>query len=245
MPKERSHILTIAGFDPSGGAGILADIKTFEQHRLLGMAVNTANTVQNDEEFLAVNWRSETEIFDQLDVLLKRFSFPVVKVGLLPSFGLLVDLKKRLGHKTKIVWDPVLSASAGFDLQQNLADVQAALKEVYCITPNWEEIQRLMGMADPMEAASELSKHCIVYLKGGHRADKVGWDTVFSAGKYFSLRPRQAQVWPKHGSGCILSGSLAAHFLKGYPLQKASLRAKTYTEEVLSSNQSLLGYHKR
>src|SRR3989338_7600616 len=120
MPKERSHILTIAGFDPSGGAGILADIKTFEQHRLLGMAVNTANTVQNDEEFLAVNWRSETEIFDQLDVLLKRFSFPVVKVGLLPSFGLLVDLKKRLGHKTKIVWDPVLSASAGFDLQQNL-----------------------------------------------------------------------------------------------------------------------------
>lgn len=245
MPKERSHILTIAGFDPSGGAGILADIKTFEQHRLLGMAVNTANTVQNDAEFLTVNWRSEAEIFDQLAVLLKRFSFPVVKVGILPSFALLVELKKKLGDQTKIVWDPVLSASAGFDLQQNLGDVQSALKEVHCITPNWQEIQLLTGMADPIEAATALSDRCIVYLKGGHREEKVGWDTVFSAGKHFSLRPRQAQVWPKHGSGCILSSSLAAHFLKGYPLQKACLRAKVYTEEVLSSNQSLLGYHKR
>ncbi len=245
MPEGRSHILTIAGFDPSGGAGVLADVKTFEQHKLLGMAVNTANTVQNDADFRAVNWLTEDEIFGQLEILLERFRFSTVKVGLIPSMGMIPELKKRLGENTRIIWDPVLSASAGFDFNHVPADPEAILREVFMITPNWEEVVRLSGREDAMEGAKYLSGYCNVYLKGGHNAVDPGRDFLFVGGKQFNFRPVEKRVWPKHGSGCILSSALAANLERGYPILKACLRAKRYTEQALVSNQGLLAWHKR
>ena len=77
--KERPKILTIAGFDPSGGAGILADVKTIEANKCAAFAVCTANTIQNETEFISANWIAEDEVFAQLDILLKehQFEFPI------------------------------------------------------------------------------------------------------------------------------------------------------------------------
>lgn len=244
MSAKRSHILTIAGFDPSGGAGVLADIKTFEQHRLVGMAVNTANTVQNDTGFDAVNPESEARIMEQLDALLRRFSFSTVKIGLMPHPELIPVIAGRLGNKARIVWDPVLSASAGTDFNISLNALEKILTVVHIVTPNWEEVVRMTGIADAMEAGRALSGQCNVYLKGGHRAEKTGHDALWLKGKEFSLAPGRTAVWPKHGSGCILSSALASHVEKGYPMLKACLRAKRYTEAALGSNRTLLAYHK-
>ena len=85
MPKVRPYCLTIAGFDPSGGAGVLADIKTFEQNKVQGLAVITANTIQTEDSFEKINWIEESMVVDQLMTLLNRYEIKFVKIGLIQS----------------------------------------------------------------------------------------------------------------------------------------------------------------
>ena len=245
MSGKRAHILTIGGFDPSGGAGVLADIKTFEQHKLLGMAVNTANTVQTEDRFEAVNWLSEELILGQLDTLLAQYSFDYVKIGLIPSVQFIGEISQRLS-KTKpcIIWDPILKASAGFDMEHATDKLLEVLDTVFLITPNWEEVQALTGMKDAIAGAKKLAQNCNVYLKGGHNAADPGRDYLFIDGREYTLRPRGRAVSEKHGSGCVLSSALAANLTQRYPMVKACLRSKEYVTRVLESNPSLLGYHK-
>ena len=82
MRKERHCVLSIAGFDPSGGAGVLADIKTFEQHKVQGMGVVTGLTFQNDSEFDGVKWVETTEIEKQIEILCRKFKFEFIKLGI-------------------------------------------------------------------------------------------------------------------------------------------------------------------
>lgn len=244
MPNKRHHILTIGGFDPSGGAGVLADIKTFEQHRLLGMAVNTANTIQSEDEFISVNWLDHSLILDQLNQLLKHYQFKYVKIGLIPSIDFIHELHSKLGN-AKIIWDPILKASAGFDIQHDISLVREVLKKVAFFTPNWEEIKILSGNDDALNAAEDFATLCNVYLKGGHDIEHPGRDHVFFNGKHFHLKAKGNRVTPKHGSGCVLSSALAANLSLGFPKLKACLKAKSYVTRVLESNTSLLGQHNR
>ena len=244
MSRKRAYILTIGGFDPSGGAGVLADIKTFEEHKLLGMAVNTANTVQTEDTFQSVNRLSEDLIVAQLDVLISQYKFLYVKVGLIPSIEFIHTIKCKLPD-AKIIWDPILKASAGFEMNHSLEELTSVLEKVEIVTPNWEEIIVLSKLNDAIEGAKKLSKYCTVYLKGGHNSESPGRDYIFYKNKSFQLRPKGKSVTPKHGSGCVLSSALAANLAKGYPLHKACLKAKTYVTRVLESNDSLLGFHHR
>ena len=85
MPKVRPYCLTIAGFDPSGGAGILADCKTFEQNKTQGLAVITANTLQTEDSFKRVDWMTDEIILEQLNLLLDRYKIRFIKIGLIVS----------------------------------------------------------------------------------------------------------------------------------------------------------------
>ena len=245
--NKRPKILSIAGFDPSGGAGVLADIKTFEAHRCLGFAVITANTIQNEREFVAPNWIKEEDVFEQLDVLLKQHQFEYVKIGLVPSLGFLKNIISNLQSpisNLKIIWDPILSASAGFDFKYDLSELKEVLKQVYLITPNWNEIKQLSGNKEALKGAEELSEFTNVYLKGGH-SNEVGKDYLFFEGKRNAFNPKNKKpMFDKHGSGCVFSSALAANLLRGYPLIKACLRSKRYIEKYLSSTDELLGYHR-
>ena len=244
----RPKILTIAGFDPSGGAGILADVKTFEAHRCLGFAVCTANTIQNESEFIAPNWINEEEVFDQLNIVLKQHQFDYVKVGLIPSLKFLDLMSKKLktnNQQLKIIWDPILSASVGFDFEHDLSALKIVLKDIYLITPNWNEVKQLSGNEDVMKGAEELSQFTNVYLKGGHNEENLGKDYLFFEGKRYSFNPKNKKpIYEKHGSGCVFSATLTANLTKGYPMQKVCLRSKRYVEKFLSSTNELLGYHK-
>lgn len=238
MPQSRTPILSIAGYDPSGGAGVLADVKTFEQHRMLGMAVITANTIQTEDQFVSVDWLDEDRVLEQLDTLLKRYRFDFVKIGLIPSLDFLKAVSERLGT-AKVIWDPVLSASAGMDLSYDLKAVEEVMKGIYLCTPNWLEFSALF----PDRTPEEPTEHRI-YLKGGHREDKLGWDMFIYKGKVMNLKPKEKHVTAKHGTGCILSSAIAANLAMRYPMPKALHRAKSYTERAMKSNQTLLAYHK-
>lgn len=260
MPKERSCVLSIAGFDPSGGAGLLADIKTFEQHKVLGMGVVTGLTFQNDSEFDGVQWIETNEIIKQIEVLTRKYTFEFIKVGMLESLESLEKIISNIQHlKAKIIFDPILKATSGFEIHKTIDKKKIAdiCKNIYLITPNTDEIKILTGEKDEMKGAKELSKYCNVFLKGGHATEQVsgikyqdkqqtiGKDYLFTTeGKLFPYRAKKISETGKHGSGCVLSSAITANLAHGNDLQRSCLKGKDYVTKFLLSNKLLLGYHK-
>jgi hydroxymethylpyrimidine/phosphomethylpyrimidine kinase len=250
MLKQRKHVLSIAGFDPSAGAGVLADIKTFESNKVYGLGVISANTFQNDNEFKRVDWISVEKILEQIDLLQKRFEFEYIKIGLIESLevlDILISKLKTKNSKVKIVWDPILKASAGFEFHKEVNKIllEKICKELFVITPNVPEALQLGIHKDTTENAKYLSQFCHVFLKGGHAEKKTGYDTLLlKEGKQFSFRPKIKEVFAKHGSGCVLSSAITANLAKGEDLHRACLKAKQYTEKILNSTKTLTAYHK-
>ena len=168
MAEVRTYVLSIAGFDPSGGAGILADIKTFEANNVCGMGAVSAITFQNDTEFDSLKWIETEDILKQVLVLKKRFDFSIVKIGLikdLDTLGYLISNLKSQGSNFKFVWDPIIKASAGFEFHENFEKEKlfSVLKNCYLITPNTDEIKFLTGIDNPKQGAKELSNYCNVF----------------------------------------------------------------------------------
>ncbi len=249
MQPARPYALSIAGFDPSAGAGLLADVKTFEQHRVYGFGICSALTVQRDDAFLSVKWLNTQEIIEQLKPLLQKFAVAACKIGIVQNWAVLQEVAGYLRQAAPgifIVLDPVLKATTGFDIQKapNNADLYRVLPTLDLITPNYEELKSLMPDSYSPEAAAEhLSQTCAVLLKGGHHPVRAGTDFLYEQGHCTELKPDNAPVSAKHGSGCVLAAAIAANIALKYPVEEACRRAKEYTELVLASNTSLLGYH--
>jgi hydroxymethylpyrimidine/phosphomethylpyrimidine kinase len=246
--NQRPNILSIAGYDPSGGAGILADIKTAEYHQCLGMGVLTANTIQTEDSFVSVGWVDENQILKQLDTLLTRYQFGAVKVGIVESFERLQTIINKVrDHQPTIfiVWDTVLSASSGFDFvnEINQKALISLLKSIDLITPNANEVYKLTRNEDVYQGAKELSKHTNILLKGGHRTDKMGVDTLFYKEIELDFQPLNTKVFPKHGSGCMLSSAIASNIALGKTIDLACEKSKCFIEKQLLSNHSLLAYY--
>ena len=91
MQPERKYVMTVAGFDPSGGAGLLADVKTFEQCGVYGLGVNTANTLQTADKFHSIEWSKLNDVLKAIEVLLSEYPVSVVKTGIMPSFDFLYE----------------------------------------------------------------------------------------------------------------------------------------------------------
>lgn len=251
--KKRPNILTIAGFDPSNGAGLTADIKTFEQLNCYGLSVCSANTIQTDLEFKSCYWTPIEIITEQIDLLFKRFQIEYVKVGIVENWQtllLLIHHIQTLNPSAKIIMDPVLSSTSNFDfhLKANLDSSENRLDEllanIYLLTPNYDEIKQLYPQKGIEETIKHISSKTNLLLKGGHHQTKTGKDQLFTLeGKFYSLNPKLKNCSEKHGSGCVLSSAITSYLALGYPLLKACYKGKRYTEKVLSSNKSLLGYH--
>ena len=169
---------------------------------------------------------------------------------MIENLDVLNELIKALSteHRAlKIIWDPILKATAGFDFHNEINKklLEEICKNIFLITPNMEEIRILMNENDELKAAQDLSSFCNVFLKGGHNENDLGRDFLFTTeGKEFSFRAKQKVEVGKHGSGCVLSSAIIANLARGYKLHRACLRAKQYTAEFLNSNKNLLGYHK-
>lgn len=247
--KNKTYILSIAGFDPSSGAGITSDIKTFEAHGLYGLSVCTAVTVQNDISFKNCVWIDETVIIAQIETLFERFPISVVKIGIIQSWKtllLVVNKLHELNSTVKIIFDPILKASTGFSFHNtsNLKTLESVLEKCYFITPNYNEIQALFPDKDIEETIEFISEKTNIYLKGGHRNDTKGLDEIYHSGiVQINIQPGNIQTFEKHGSGCVLSSALASNVAKEIVLDDACRNAKWYTEQFLNSTESLLGTH--
>lgn len=239
MQKNRKIVLSIAGFDPCGGAGVLADVKTFEQLHTQGMAIVTANTIQTEDSFLTIEWQDVRSVQKSIETLMHRYPVNVVKIGIVRDFMFLETILKTIKKNSSnmfIVWDPVLRSSTGYTFfnENDLRLLSEILPQIDLLTPNFDEYQLL----EPL-----LSHSAKVLVKGGHRKEQIGVDILKVGKDAVTILPGDLTVFPKHGSGCVLSSAIAAHIALGRDLETACRLGKNYVEQYLNSHSSLLGYH--
>ena len=248
MPANRPYVLTIAGFDPSGGAGVLADVKTFEQHRVYGLAINTGNTIQTENVFYEMQWTDLEFVLRSMETLFKNYDIKATKIGIVPSLEYLKEIVfaiKRLSPKTKIVWDTVLKSTTEFDFMtiENRLILNEILNEIDLITPNFDEIKILFPSSPLLCKGAVGEAPCAVLLKGGHRPEEIGTDYLYTEREVVMLSPKHTFLSEKHGSGCVLSSAITANIALEQDLKTACSNAKNYIENFLLSNQTKLGYH--
>lgn len=248
MSYSRPIVISIAGFDPSGGAGVLCDVKTFEQHFCLGMAVLSAQTIQTENECLAVKWLRPKQIIASLKPLLEQYPVRWIKIGLIQDISTLLQLCrwiKAMDKGINIVSDTVLKASTGctFIRSWDPQELRELYGYLYLVTPNIEEVKILTGNHQENSAAKDIAEYCSVLLKGGHSEQHKGEDWLFWENKKRVIKSGVAFYWDKHGTGCILSAAITANLALGLSLPEACTRAKKYVEKVANSNPKRLAYH--
>lgn len=248
MSENRPFVLSIAGFDPSGGAGVLADIKTFEQHQVTGFAITTANTIQTENEFIEIEWTDLDFVIRSIETLFKTYKIKTVKIGIVPSLPFLNQILstiKVLSPATQIVWDPVLKSTTKFEFLtiEDRLDLNKMLSKIDLITPNYNEIELLFPgfIANKLWLQNEIPTS--ILLKGGHNPSEIGTDRLFLENEIIDLFPSNKKCFEKHGSGCVLSSAIAANLALGQTKKEACKNAKTYIEKYLSSTPTLIGYH--
>ncbi|MDQ6470543.1 hydroxymethylpyrimidine/phosphomethylpyrimidine kinase [Flavobacterium sp. LHD-80] len=248
MSENRPYALTIAGLDPSGGAGILADIKTFEQHKVAGFAIATANTIQTENKFYEIQWINLSFVIRSIETFFLTYKISVVKIGIVPSLHYLnriLSTIKLLSPTTQIVWDPVLKSTTKFEFLnvEDRLDLSKILSKIDLITPNYIEIEKLLPgfTKDHLWIENEIST--AILLKGGHNLNEVGKDQLFLKNKIIDLFPTNKNCSEKHGSGCVLSSAIASNLALNQTIEAACQNAKTYIEKYLSSTSTLIGYH--
>ncbi|HEY4109313.1 bifunctional hydroxymethylpyrimidine kinase/phosphomethylpyrimidine kinase [Puia sp.] len=248
---EQPRVLVVAGYDPSGGAGVLADVKTLEAHGVYGWAVCTAMTWQNERVIRRVDWTPEKDLFEQMDLCFASADFDWVKIGVTPSPGAAANIIRHLKQHNpavRVVLDPVIRASSGSMFWEGgVAGWEELAAQCFMLTPNWEEIGWLYPDEDVMERCRVLTAWvgCHLFLKGGHHPEHPGRDYLWSGGRVEVLEPAGDEpVYPKHGSGCVLASALAANLALGHGLSVAAIQAKDYVKQFLSSDKTLLGWHR-
>ncbi len=246
MQAERPFVMTIAGFDPSGGAGILADCKTFEQLKVQGLAVCTAVTIQTGTQCLGLEWQPLEQLTEAIQVLLKTYPVKAVKIGVVKDAEFLNEIIRTVklhAPEAKIVWDPVLKSTSEFtffDLN-TVSQLKNILNQMDLITPNYNEYRILQNN----NLFSQLGSSYAVLIKGGHRKDFLGTDTLKEEDREIAIYPNETTLtyYPKHGSGCVLSSAIAAHLAKGEDREAACRKGKEYIEKFLTGTCGLLGFH--
>lgn len=241
MSVNRPHALSIAGFDPSGGAGVLADCKTFASHKVQGMAIITANTIQTESHLKEVQWQNLDFVRESLSALMKCYLFKAIKIGIVPHADFLNAIIRRIktiDPAAFIIWDPVLKSSSGhvFFQLESLKKNACLWHQIDLITPNAEEFDVLKPFIP-----EDFRKAFLV--KGGHRRKQQGLDILKTKKRELFFLPGEQKMYPKHGSGCVLSSAIAAHIALGKPLEEACQLAKIDIERYLSSTSTLLGTH--
>jgi hydroxymethylpyrimidine/phosphomethylpyrimidine kinase len=249
MLNLRPNCLSIAGFDPSAGAGILSDIKTFETHKVYGYGVISSNTLQNASQFEGVEWIPAQTLLKQLEIITRTVQFEFVKIGLVENFQtleIIVDYLLLQNSACKIIWDPILKASAGFPFHASIdkRTLFSTLKKIYLLTPNIPEALQLSDTSNKELALELLGNYCHVLLKGGHAFDTEEiCDLLKSKEKTVYFKGERITNGEKHGSGCILSAAILANLCLGNSLETACKKAKKYINTYLASSSTLLGYH--
>ncbi len=240
------RVLSIAGSDSGGGAGIQADLKTFAALGCYGMTAITAITAQNTCGVSAMSAVSPEMLRDQLTAVLGDLGVDAVKIGMVPSVShiqVIADAIERHGVRG-IVLDPVLASTGGtplMDAQAIAALADMVFQRVDLITPNLDEAGRLLGRdvlsrVDMERAAIDLLGlgARAVMLKGGHLlGDEVADVLVTGDGRVTWMQGSRIATQNSHGTGCTLSSAIVAHLARGCALEDAVLKGREYVRSAL------------
>ncbi len=246
------HVLTIAGSDCSGGAGIQADLKTFAAHGVYGMSVIVSVVAENTQRVIGAQTVSPTLIVEQLQAVFEDIRVDAVKIGMLPSRSVMETVTRELkARKPKnIVLDPVMIAKNGFPLMDStlaktLADLVLPYADV--VTPNIPEAEVLADMqissiGDMQEAARRIHGYgpSFVLVKGGHRCDDAA-DLLYDGNRMLWFNAKRIDTKNTHGTGCTFSSAIAANLALGKPVEKAVEEAKAYVTMAIEHALSLGG----
>jgi hydroxymethylpyrimidine/phosphomethylpyrimidine kinase len=236
-------LLTIGGFDPSCGAGIAADLKTFAAHGCYGVAAITSLTVQNTQDVADVQNTPSATLRAQLEALANDSDIAAVKIGMLGNRGNAAVVAEFLDARkfSHVVHDPVMKSSSGTELLDAAGIkyvITELLKRSSVITPNVPEAEILTGLtikdvAD-MEAAArklvEMGAHAVI-VKGGHMDRAV--DVLFDGNEIFVLAGDKNREDTLHGTGCTFASAVAAQLAAGRGLAEAAMLAKAYVTKAI------------
>ena len=238
-------ILCIAGHDPSGGAGVQADIETLAAHGCHAVSAISCLTVQDTANVQQVLPVAPETLAAQIETLCADFRVSVVKVGLI-GHASLVPIIGAVARALEVplVLDPVLAAGGGKELASDrmVIAIRELLPTVTLATPNRAEARRLSGYSEPDAAAERLlDQGCQSVLLTG--ADEAQGSEVVNC-LYRKGRPAQKYRWPRlpgtfHGSGCTLASACAAHLARGEPIEQAVTAAQRYTLAALEQAHAL------
>jgi hydroxymethylpyrimidine/phosphomethylpyrimidine kinase len=249
MPLVKLVALTIAGSDPSGGAGIQADLKTFHQFGVYGEAVITLITVQNTRGVERIECLAPDLVADQIRAVIGDIPPAAAKTGALGDRGIIEAVAGlAAGFPFPLVVDPVILSKHGAALLE--ADAVDALKArllpyTFLLTPNLEEAALLTGtevrdIADMRKAAEKLAAlgPRAVLVKGGHLGGDAT-DVLFHQGEFLQFNSPRIATRNTHGTGCTLSAAITAGLASGSDLAEAVEKAKRYVTAAIRSNPGL------
>ena len=246
-----ANVLSIAGSDPSGGAGIQADLKTFSALETYGMAVISGLTAQNTQGVTAIENPTPSFVDAQLRSILEDVRVDAIKIGMLGSVEVIERVAARLRdqYSGPVILDPVMVSKSGHNLLE--PDAVSALCDhllplATLLTPNLPEADALTGhstrnredMAATAAALLALGPKAIL-LKGGHLGGDRSPDLWMSAEDHRGLEGPRIASKNTHGTGCTLSSAIAAYTALGCPILEACERGKTYVSTAIARSDLL------
>lgn len=250
-PPAPPVALTIAGSDPSAGAGLQADLKTFAAHRVYGLATLTCSTAQVPGRVTDISPVSPDHLRAQLDLLFATYPIAAIKTGMLCSIPLMqavIDALPDPGSAPPLVVDPVMVASSG----HRLLDPDAVdyyrrhlLPRATLFTPNLDEAAVLLDLATPIAREAELEPSAIalferyespVLLKGGHLRGERAIDVLVTAEGVETYSAPFVEGFSTHGTGCTYSAAITARLAAGTTLTDAVAAAKRYISAAIAGS---------
>lgn len=236
--------MSIAGLDPSGGAGLIADIKTFLANGVYGMGAVTCVTAQNTVKVSSVNPVQPSVLEDEILTAASDIKPDALKIGMIGNADLIKTVRSCLSEiSVPVVLDSVMISSSGTPLLEKdaVSELEKLISEVNLLTPNFPEAEFLSGSDsdDPAELARIIGEKygTSVLVKGGHLSSPD--DFLYHNGsikKYPGLHIENPNT---HGTGCTLSSAIAANLAKGYDLPDSIRLAKEYVTTIISAGLDL------
>jgi len=238
-------VLTIAGSDSSGGAGIQADLKTIAANGCYGASVITSVTAQNTLGISDIHDLPTSVIKSQFEAVIDDLDVKVVKIGMLNSKEIIMTVDKLL-KKAKIpfVLDPVMSAKDSTSLLEEsaLKELKSMMKKSFLLTPNIPEAEVLVGFeiktVEDMKAACLQIDAQSILLKGGHLEGNILVDILYHDKNFYEFKHRKIQAKNTHGTGCTLASAIASQLALGESLPEACENAIEYVKKAILENYS-------
>jgi hydroxymethylpyrimidine/phosphomethylpyrimidine kinase len=244
------NVLTIAGSDSSGGAGIQADLKTMCALGVYGMSAITAVTAQNTQGVYEVQEINPSIVEGQIRAVFEDIRVDAVKVGMVSGVEIIRTIREKLlalGAKN-IVVDPVMVSKSGYSLlrEEALPAIHELAEIADVVTPNIPEAEILAGFPIKTEEDMRRAAHVIagrgaknVLIKGGHRMGDDAGDLLLAGGKFVFLRAGRIDTKNTHGTGCTLSAAIACRLALGDGVEDAVRAAKDYiTQAIIDSYEA-------